>query len=175
MIERFTWVRQSLAQTDKGERESSRAEILSLRTPPRSSRGKEAPTSCPGRMSLLTSAATIQRCVRVPNQGGGSVHRAVALFHPGAPEVGQRPRFQEFLSQGKDDAFLFVEVFARRDDRGHQAGAGQLEVTGRLHPRQVIVNFLVFLMEGFTVPDLFQAMVQRSDEQLLFDVRMGRE
>src|SRR5438477_6170045 len=138
MIERFTWVRQSLAETDKGERELSRAEMHSRRTPPRSSRRKEAPTSFPGRMSLLTSAATIQMCsarlqlrrrsdeplwsgwvrvaipggVRVPNQGGGSAHRAVALFHPGAPEVGQRPRFEEFLSQGEDDAFLFIEVFA---------------------------------------------------------------
>jgi len=105
----------------------------------------------------------------------GSTGLAIPLFDPGAPQVGQSPRFQQFLRERKDDAFLFVDMFALRHHGGQQQGTRLLEVAGGLRPFQIFVDLLVLLMKRFAMADLFQAMVQGFDEQFLLDVRVGLE
>src|SRR6266545_7869782 len=106
-------------------------------------------------------------------QAGRAVLPSVALFGPGVPEFDERTGFEEFFGQGKDDAFLLVEMFARGDYGGHHAGAGLPEVAGCPRAFEVFVDLFMLLVKRIALADLFQAMVQRFDQEFLLHVRVG--
>src|SRR2546425_7622200 len=100
---------------------------------------------------------------------------AIALFLPDVPKAGQRPRLQVFRSEREYNSLLFIEVIARRRHRRQQKKTGLLQVLHHLRLLQIVVDFLVFLVEDFAVADLFQAMLQGLNQQFFLRARVSGE
>ena len=101
--------------------------------------------------------------------------RRRAFLQPLRAEDGKRLRFHHALGHWKHDAFLLVEVFARRGDCAEQDRFGVLERPGLVDVGQRFVNLPVLLVKGFVLPDLLEAMLQRPDEQVVLRLRVRRE
>src|SRR3989442_10876076 len=98
---------------------------------------------------------------------------AIPLFLPSVPKAGQRPRLQVFLSERENNSLLFIEMLARRRHSRQQTKTGLFQVLRHLRMLQVVVDFLVFLVKGFALADLFEAMLQGLNQQFFLRTRVS--
>src|SRR5260221_6189435 len=102
-------------------------------------------------------------------------HGAGSLFHPGPPQIRQGLAIQDSFGERKDNAFFFVEMFARGSHGGEQQLTGLSGLFRFLNQLKIVLNLLVFHVKCFAMPNLFETMLQRSDKQFILSSRMGIE
>jgi hypothetical protein len=109
-----------------------------------------------------------------PEFGVPLFQRSLAPLHPFVAEIRKGFDFQDPFGHREHDAFLLLEMFARRGDDVEQKFPGVLERAGFLDAGEHLLDQLVLVMKRLLVPDLVEAMFQRRDEQFVLRVRMRR-
>jgi hypothetical protein len=94
------------------------------------------------------------------------------LSHPGLAECGQGTAFEGFLSHGEDEPFFFIEVRAGGDHGDMEEATGRFEVPALEGGFEVFVDFVVFVVEGFLLADLGEAVFERFDQEFIFNLGM---
>jgi hypothetical protein len=97
------------------------------------------------------------------------------LFGPGDGEGVEGFAFEDFFGHGEDDAFFFIEVITGSDDGGEEEFAGGFEVMLGEGIFEAGIDFDVFFVESFLLPELSEAMFERGDDEFVFDLGMGIE
>ena len=90
--------------------------------------------------------------------------RSCPLLAPRLTQSSKSLRAQNPLRQRKNYPLFFVEMFARSEYRSQQQLPRLLELFCLLCELQIPINFLVLLVEGFSMADLLEAMLQRSNK-----------
>jgi len=94
---------------------------------------------------------------------------------PGAAEGIESFGAEDLLGHREDDAFFFIEMFARCQHNTQEKTSSGFKLPGGLNDEEVFLNFSVFLMEGLALADLLETMFERTDKELIFGVGMGFE
>ena len=103
--------------------------------------------------------------------GGGQ--SPVSLIHPGAAQFGKRFCLQDVFRQRKYDPFFTIEMAPGMGDSGEEELLSLLDPGRPLHPSKIAIHLLVLLDKRIPLADLFKAMLERSEKELIFRVRMS--
>jgi len=82
--------------------------------------------------------------------------------------------FTEVLfSEREDEALFLVEVVARQEDGGIQGLPGRIDIGRVLDVVEALLDFLVLVVKGLAVAELVEAMLERVEEEGVFDFAVG--